>query len=203
MNEKNYYLCAPMEKTDSLTYRLFEQTFGQNRDMLERLAFFYVGSREDAQDIVSQSFLKLWEKRDEVLEDRIVPYLFTTVKNACLDYRREASIHRQVHEQLLHQERSMLDIYTTTIASRNPVALFTDEILSIYKETLLSLEPEQREVWLRSRIEGLSYKEIADALGITYKRVDKHMQKVTKKLKKALSEYLSLILFLSSIGLEL
>ena len=58
-------------------------------------------------------------------------------------------------------------------------------------------------MWLRSRIEGLSYKEIADMLGISYKRVDKNMQKVAKKLKEALSEYLSLILLLSSLGLNL
>lgn len=192
-----------MNEKESLTYRLFEQTFGQNREMLERLAYFYVGSREDAQDIVSQSFLKLWEKRDEVLEDHIVPYLFTTVKNACLDYRRQADIHRQAHEQILHQERAMMEIYSATIESRNPVALFTDEILSIYRETLLTLAPEQREIWLRSRIEGLSYKEIASTLGISYKRVDKNMQKVVKKLKTALSEYLSLFLLLSSLGLDL
>lgn len=192
-----------MENRESLTYRLFEQVFGQNREMLERLAYFYVGSREEAQDIVSQSFMKLWEKKDELVQDRLIPYLFTTVKNACLDYRKEADIHRQVHEHILHQERSMMDIYTATIASRDPVALFTDEILSIYKETLLSLEPEKREVWLRSRIEGLSYKEIANTLGITYKRVDKDMQKVAKKLKEALSEYLSLILLLSTIGMDL
>lgn len=197
------YLCKNMENRESLTYRLFEQVFGQNREMLERLAYFYVGSREEAQDIVSQSFMKLWEKKDELVQDRLIPYLFTTVKNACLDYRKEADIHRQVHEHILHQERSMMDIYTATIASRDPVALFTDEILSIYKETLLSLEPEKREVWLRSRIEGLSYKEIADTLGITYKRVDKDMQKVAKQLKEALSEYLSLILLLSTIGLDL
>ena len=144
------------------------------------------------------------KKKDELIQDRLIPYLFTTVKNACLeDYQKEADIHRQVHEQILHQERSMMDIYTATIASRDPVALFTDEILSIYKQTLLSLEPEKREVWLRSRIEGLSYKEIADTLGITYKRVDKDMQKVARKLKEALSEYLSLILLLSTIGLNL
>jgi len=197
------YLCQIMESRESLTYRLFEQVFGQNREMLEQLAYFYVGSREEAQDIVSQSFMKLWEKRDELVQDRLLPYLFTTVKNACLDYRKEADIHRQVHEQIARQERAMMDIYTATIASRDPVALFSDEILSIYKNTLLSLEPEQREVWLRSRIEGLSYKEIADMLGISYKRVDKNMQKVAKKLKEALSEYLSLILLLSSLGLNL
>ena len=97
----------------------------------------------------------------------------------------------------------MMDIYTSTIESRDPVALFSGEILSIYKETLLSLPQEQRETWLRSRIDGLTYKEIAEIMHIPYKRVDKNMQQVVKKLRAALSEYLTLILFLSTYGISL
>ena len=192
-----------MAVQESLNHKIFEHIFDQNREMLERLAYFYVGSAEDAKDIISQSFLTLWERREEVVTDRVLPYLFTIVKNACLDYRRKEEKHRQVHEQIFRQERAMMDIYTSTIESRDPVALFSGEILSIYKETLLSLPQEQRETWLRSRIDGLTYKEIAEIMHIPYKRVDKNMQQVVKKLRAALSEYLSLILFLSTYGISL
>lgn len=192
-----------MAVQESLNHKIFEHIFDQNREMLERLAYFYVGSAEDAKDIISQSFLTLWERREEVVTDRVLPYLFTIVKNACLDYRRKAEKHRQVHEQIFRQERAMMDIYTSTIESRDPVVLFSGEILSIYKETLLSLPQEQRETWLRSRIDGLTYKEIAEIMHIPYKRVDKNMQQVVKKLRAALSEYLSLILFLSTYGISL
>ena len=192
-----------MAVQESLNHKIFEHIFDQNREMLERLAYFYVGSAEEAKDIISQSFLTLWERRDEVVSDRVLPYLFTIVKNACLDYRRKEEKHRQVHEQIFRQERAMMDIYTSTIESRDPVALFSGEILSIYKETLLSLPQEQRETWLRSRIDGLTYKEIAEIMHIPYKRVDKNMQQVVKKLRAALSEYLSLILFLSTYGISL
>ena len=192
-----------MAVQESLNHKIFEHIFDQNREMLERLAYFYVGSAEEAQDIVSQSFLTLWERREEVVSDRVLPYLFTIVKNACLDYRRKEEKHRQVHEQIYRQERAMMDIYTSTIESRDPIALFTSEILSIYKETLLSLPQEQRETWLRSRIDGLTYKEIAEVLGISYKRVDKNMQQVMKKLRTTLSEYMTLLLFLSTYGFSL
>ena len=192
-----------MAAQESLNLKIFEHIFDQNREMLERLAYFYVGSAEEAQDIVSQSFLTLWERREEVVSDRVLPYLFTIVKNACLDYRRKEEKHRQVHEQIYRQERAMMDIYTSTIESRDPIALFTGEILSIYKETLLSLPQEQRETWLRSRIDGLTYKEIAEVLGISYKRVDKNMQQVMKKLRTTLSEYMTLLLFLSTYGFSL
>ena len=124
-----------MAAQESLNHKIFELIFDQNREMLERLAYFYVGSAEEAQDIVSQSFLTLWERREEVVSDRVLPYLFTIVKNACLDYRRKEEKHRQVREQIYRQERAMMDIYTSTIESRDPIALFTGEILHFNDRT--------------------------------------------------------------------
>jgi RNA polymerase sigma-70 factor (ECF subfamily) len=68
---------------------------------------------------------------------------------------------------------------------------------------LIEALPDKECMMIRAHLDGFSYKEIADMLGISYKRVDKNMQKVAKKLKEALSEYLSLILLLSSLGLNL
>ena len=113
-----------MSDKSNLTYRLFEHVFGENREMLERLAYFYVGSREDAEDIVSQSFLNLWEKREDILEDRILPYLFTTVKNACLDYRRKESVHKQTHEQLQREGRKAVERHNDRrLANAGPNAI--------------------------------------------------------------------------------
>ena len=68
-----------MAVQESLNHKIFEHIFDQNREMLERLAYFYVGSAEEAKDIISQSFLTLWERREEVVTDRVLPYLFTIV----------------------------------------------------------------------------------------------------------------------------
>jgi len=65
--------------------------------------------------------------------------------------------------------------------------------MKICTETLMNLPEEQRETFLMNRFEGLTYKQTAQSLGVGYKRVDKNLQKVMKKLREALKEYLPAI----------
>lgn len=175
---------------NSLNIKVFEHLFDEHREMLERLAYFFIGNHEEARDIVSNCFMTLWEKRDEVIPGQVLSYLFITVKNACVDYRRREAVRGKVFNSILAKEKDMMDIYTATIESRNPVDLFTKEILSICRETLKSMPAEQRETWLKHRIEGLSYNEIADIMQVSRKKVDKNLQKVMKQLKFALADYI-------------
>ena len=173
-----------------MNIKVFEHLFDEHREMLERLAYFFIGNHEEARDIVSNCFMTLWEKRNEVIPGQVLSYLFITVKNACIDYRRREAVRGKVFNSILAKEKDMMDIYTATIESRNPVDLFTKEILSICRETLKSMPAEQRETWLKHRIEGLSYNEIADIMQVSRKKVDKNLQKVMKQLKFALADYI-------------
>jgi len=78
-----------------LTYKIFEQTFKENRKTLERVAYYLIGDSEEARDIVGQCFLTLWEKRNEIQQDKVLSYLFISVRNACLDYRRKDTVHKK------------------------------------------------------------------------------------------------------------
>jgi len=176
-----------------LTYKIFEQTFKENRKTLERVAYYLIGDSEEARDIVGQCFLTLWEKRNDIQQDKVLSYLFISVRNACLDYRRKDTVHKKVYENILLQERGAMEYYTSTIESTDPSAFFRDDIMKICTETLMNLPEEQRETFLMNRFEGLTYKQTAQSLGVGYKRVDKNLQKVMKKLREALKEYLPAI----------
>ena len=170
-----------------------EQVFRDNRKTLERLAYYYIGDEEEAKDVVSHCFISLWEHRETIDEDSILQYLFVTMRNKCLDYRRSNTIHKKIYEHLLQTEKSAMEYYTNTIESHNPSTLFSQEILDICNETLQKLPTEARESFIRTRFEGFSYKEVAEALGIPVKKVDKNIQKAMKQLKLALAEYLPII----------
>ena len=179
-----------------LTYKIFEQTFKENRKTLERVAYYLIGDSEEARDIVGQCFLTLWEKRNEIQQDKVLSYLFISVRNACLDYRRKDTVHKKVYENILLQERGAMEYYTSTIESTDPSTFFRDDIMKICTETLMDLPEEQRETFLMNRFEGLTYKQTAQSLGVGYKRVDKNLQKVMKKLREALKEYLPVVVAL-------
>ena len=89
-----------------------------------------------------------------------------------------------------------MEYYSRAIESCDPSRVFAEEIMNIVSETLRNLPEKQREVFVKTRIEGLSYKEAAEALGLSYKAVDKSLQNTIKKLKSELGEYLPIFLLM-------
>ena len=78
---------------------LFELLFVKNRKMFERLAYLQIGNEEEAKDIVSKCFMSLWEHRNNIREEQVLSYLFISVRNACLDYRRSDTRHKKIYEK--------------------------------------------------------------------------------------------------------
>lgn len=166
--------------------------------MFERLAYFQIGNEEEAKDIVSKCFMSLWEHREHIRSEQALSYMFISVRNACMDYRKSDTRHKKVYENIQKTERGVMEYYSRAIESCNPTKVFAEDIMNIVSETLSKLPERQREVFIKNRIEGLSYKETAEALGISYKAVDKSIQNTLKRLKIELGEYLPLFLILLS-----
>ena len=85
--------------------QISELIFVKNRKMFEKIAYFQIGNEEEAKDVVSKCFMSLWEKRDSIRKDQILSYMFVSVRNACMDYRRSDTTHRKVYENIRQKER--------------------------------------------------------------------------------------------------
>lgn len=195
------HMAAEVQINQTRFDSLFELIYVRNRKMFERLAYFQIGNEEEAKDLVSKCFLSLWEHQADIREDQALAYMFAIVRNACLDYRRSDTRHKKVFENIQSKERGAMEYYSRAIESCDPKRIFADEIMSILTDTLKKLPENQRNVFIKNRVEGLSYKETAEALGLTYKQVDKSMQTTIRKLKLALGEYLPFfLLFLNQLN---
>ena len=195
------HMAAEVQINQTRFDSLFELIYVRNRKMFERLAYFQIGNEEEAKDLVSKCFLSLWEHQADIREDQALAYMFAIVRNACLDYRRSDTRHKKIFENIQSKERGAMEYYSRAIESCDPKRIFADEIMSILTDTLKKLPENQRNVFIKNRIEGLSYKETAEALGLTYKQVDKSMQTTIRKLKLALGEYLPFfLLFLNQLN---
>ena len=96
-----------------------------------------------------------------------------------------------------------MEFYTAAIEKTDLSGLFVEEILDICRKTLQELPDEQREAFLKNRVEGLTYQEIAEAMGISYNRVNKDIFKALGKLRLSLKDYLGIvvcILLLENLG---
>lgn len=173
--------------TDSLKDN-FDNIYVLYYSRMHRFAKEYVLSDEDAENIVQDVFLLLWERRNILnVQISLVSYLFSLVKNKCLDFLR----HKVVAEEFkkdLSLKLSALELLNYTLSSE-------EDIERIVINAVNTLPERCKLIFLKSRFEGKKYKEIADELNISVNTVENQMAIALKKLRIELKELLPLFLF--------
>lgn len=172
-----------------LAQQLFDSLYRRYERKLYTIAYSYVRDMDTAKDVVQDSFALLWGHRNEVEFTNIDAYLFRIVRNRCLEYRRNVRIGKNSHEKILMKERGMMDYYTRTIESCNPDELFRSEIMEICRTELDRMPNLTREIFTH-RLNGKTYKEIADMMNVSLKKVDNELQKAVGQLRLSLKDYL-------------
>ena len=155
----------------------------------------YVHDDLAAEDIASDSLIKLWEKLKTEKIDYIEPLLLTILKNKALDYLKHEEVKRTAFESMADWHQQELSIRISTLESCDPNEIFSDEVESIIRETLKLLPEQTRQIFLLSRFENKSNKEIAEQMGISIKGVEYHISKALKALRITLKDFLPLFYF--------
>lgn len=170
----------------------FDRIYVMYYSRMLRFAKEYVVFEEDAENVVQDVFLLLWEKR-EVLDIRIslVSYLFSLVKNRSLDYLR--------HKVVAEEYKQELSFKLMSLEQLNYTFSSEEEIEKVIANAIDKLPERCREIFLKSRIEGMKYREIAEELNISVNTVENHIAIALKKLRVELKDYLPLLLFLVSV----
>ena len=102
-----------MMNNDDISVKAVELLFTKQRRTFLNLAMSMVHDAEIAEDILHDSFISLWEKRESVND--FIDYLYITIRNNCLRYRRDTSIHKAVYDKIAQKEQGLMEIYTRTI----------------------------------------------------------------------------------------
>jgi RNA polymerase sigma-70 factor (ECF subfamily) len=157
---------------------------------LHRFAKEYVMSDADAENIVQDVFLLLWEKR-EVLNVQIslTAYLFSLVKNKCIDHLRHKVIANEIQQELSLKLASLEELDSTFISD--------EEIEQFLADAINKLPKRCREIFIKSRIEGKKYREIAEELNISVNTVENQIVIALKRLRLELKDYFPLLFFLT------
>lgn len=153
--------------------RAFDALFRHYSALVYRFAYSYLKSRPAAEEIVQECFIKIWEKRGQLHDD--VPlkgYLFTAAHHAILNELRRDQHHLRLHGQ---------------VAAAGPASVANEaeyqEMEALYLAALERLPPKQREVFVLSRQQGLSYPEIAERQGVSVKTVEAHIMQALKTMR--------------------
>ena len=145
-------------------------------------------SAEESEEIVQDTMMWLWENRETVAPEKSVKaLLFRIVHNKCVNRIKHNAVLSRVHRRIESNMRHRFE---------SPDFYLSRELMQMLDDALEKMPCHLREVFVLCRVEHLSYKEIAERLGITPKAVDNRMVGTMKFLRRELKEYLPLLLFL-------
>jgi RNA polymerase sigma-70 factor (ECF subfamily) len=156
--------------------KAFRKLFDYYRNDLYKFSLSMVCSKDYAEEIVQDVFMKVWIKRESLNpEMSFKSYLFTITRNKNIKFLKKAANDRKLREEIFYKKQKFansIDIYVRE-----------SELEFIKKEALDKLSPRRREIFEMSRNENKSYEEIAAELGISISTVRNQMSKSLEILR--------------------
>ncbi len=156
--------------------KLFKEYFVR----LTVYAYPFVGSEDVAKDIVQEAFIILLGRKDILArpEQVIKSFLYSTVKNQCLNYKRREAIGAKVHSNMQAAEDEDTDHLTNLIQA---------EVVGVLHRQLSSLPDKCQHICKLIYFDGKKYDEVAALLNISLNTVKSQRQRALRILKSKLA----------------
>jgi RNA polymerase sigma-70 factor (ECF subfamily) len=176
-----------IEKFRSGSQSAFKNLYDKYYEALFLFGQKYIPNSDVVEDLVQESFIKVWEKRSSFFhEAALKAYLYKTVRNACLNYLDHQRVERN------YESQSRVDILSEDYFLNNVI---NEEVNRIIADTVNKLPESARLIYLLS-LKGLKNAEIAEDLNISINTVKTQKQRASKFLKENLKDLFTMLLFL-------
>ena len=129
----------------TITEEEFGELFRSNRELFIKIANSYVHDYSVAEDITNDSFIRLWEKREDVKTDNYQSYAFKIIINKCLDYLKSQQVRSNARQDMGEIMQRMQVYEIASLRGCNPDRIFESEIEEIFMETVDRLPDMTRE----------------------------------------------------------
>ena len=178
----NDFLLSAVQRGDQ---KAFDTLFRRYYPMLCAYGHRFV-ELEDAEEIVEDSLLWIWENRETlVIESSLDSYLFKMVYRRALNKLAHIDATQRADTRFYEEMQEMLqdtDYYQI------------EELAKRIEDAVAALPESYREAFVMHRFRDMSYKEIAETLGVSPKTIDYRIQQALKQLRVDLKDYLPLLL---------
>ncbi|MCB0504191.1 MAG: sigma-70 family RNA polymerase sigma factor [Cyclobacteriaceae bacterium] len=164
----------------SIDLKEFERLFDQYFDSLRGFVYYKTGDIETSEDIVQETFLKLWKQKEQVNKETVKSLLYTIASNLAKNhYKHQTIVFNFINAPKIEK------------ASESPQEIMElTEFENRLQNALAELSEANRITFLMNRIEGHTYAEIAERLGISVKAVEKRMSSSIQQLFQLLGHKL-------------
>jgi len=177
------------KKTDGSTELVcLNALFHEFYDRLVYFAFQFVKNKDNAKDIAQDAFVKYWDARENVANDKIAikNFLYSTVRNASLNTIRHGKVvesYAQLHNSVEPEQPAVIE------------AIIASEVMSAVHSAVQSLSENHKQVSILSYMEGKKNQEIADELQMSINTVKKQKQRALQLLRLKLEPEIFVLIF--------
>ncbi len=162
----------------------FAELYRRHRERVYRLAYRFVGNKADALDLCQETFVKALESLGSFRgSSSFSTWLTRIATNTCVDFCRHSRVRQSV---------PLDEHYMGSSATREPrpgQSLEREEVRQAVEEALAKLTPDHRAVFVLHTIEGLTYQEIAEAVGCPVGTVMSRLHYARKRLRGLLARF--------------
>jgi RNA polymerase sigma-70 factor (ECF subfamily) len=163
---------------ESAYQRLFEWYYRK----LVVFALKYIGDPEVARDLVQDLFLSIYESRRSIsIQTSLKSYLYSAVKNRCLNHIRHQAVREKHSNMVIHSENGKDEDLEEKIE--------TTELEARIFEIVSKLPDRCRQIFILSRVDGKRNREIADQMNLSIRTVETQISKALKSLRDNLLFY--------------
>jgi RNA polymerase sigma-70 factor (ECF subfamily) len=167
-----------------------KEIFTRYNKLLYSYAYKKLEDQEEAKDLVQDLFIRLWSNRESFLLKTSLPsYLFRAVRNRALDI----FAHKKIKSDYVASFQAFIDLPQST----TDYLVREKDISALIDREIQSLPPKMREIFILSRKENYSHKEIAKKIGISEETVTKQIKRALKILRLRLKLVLIIAFLLS------
>lgn len=156
MSKKQHPIC----KSD--TFKDLYQKYAKD---LRQFVFFKTQDMDKTEDIVQETFVKLWENCSKVNIEKVKSYIYSVASNTFLNMVK--------HDKVVQKHQNSVSSHQSNESPE--FILLEKEFMEKLERTIQALPEKQKEVFLLNRIEKKTYKEIAEQIDISVKAVEKRM----------------------------
>lgn len=154
----------------------YEELFYFHYPRLKKFAYHLLDNDHEAEDLVQDVFVYVWNHFGELKNlDQISPYLFTLLKNKCLNVIKHKAVELkyQYHKMYFESE----ELYHISFHEKGEFVPMQEQLNDAVEELIMKMPPKCGKVFRMKWVKGLKHSEIASELSISPAMVHKHLSK--------------------------
>jgi len=178
-NNEELFIFRRMAEGDKEAFRFFFEKYYSD---LCNMVNIYLHNPVMSEEIVQSIYIYFWEKKGEInIDSSVKSYLLKASKNKSINYIRNERVKINIHEKLAKVSDADYEMPDSVMDA--------GQLREIIAQSINNLPEKCREIYILGKEKNLTYKEIADELGISVKTVENQMGNALKKLREQLTPY--------------